>query len=411
MSKLDRSARRRTPWGRTVGVVSVAAAVLAVGMPVAQAQAPGRHGAEVATGWSGIVREPVSIRMEKNWTSKGELTYPRGADRRLPLVVLLHGSGDNDMDQTLPDGAGAIFKPVAQAINREGYAVLRFNKRGVTDVGPVLTDDVAQLNPPEPYEQILRDAASVVRFAATLPRVDPSRIFLLGHSEGTQVASNLAARPAATGIPEPAGVIAMGVVGSNIRELITYQLFGVRLAQLHEEFDVNGDGQLTARESVDGLVGQPAELVPYYRKVLFSGATLNPATDRNRDGRLAIDAEVGPVLRAESGIDNYPNAKDIPPDISAYLVDIDRFNDVTEDLPRFDGPTLLLNGENDVQTPARSALVADAAIARAGRTDHTVITYPGVGHAMNTTSKFTGPYGEPDAAVLADIRRWLADHR
>ncbi|MFC6017712.1 alpha/beta hydrolase family protein [Plantactinospora solaniradicis] len=389
----------------------MAAAVLAVGMPVAQAQAPSRTGAEAATGWSGIVREPVSIGMEKNWTSKGELTYPRGAGKRLPLVVLLHGSGDNDMDQTLPEGAGSIFKPVAQAINRKGYAVLRFNKRGVTDVGPVLTDDVAQLNPPEPYEQILRDAASVVRFAAKLPRIDPSRILLLGHSEGTQVASNLAAKPAAAGIPEPAGVIAMGVVGSNIRELITYQLFGARLAQLHEEFDVNGDGQLTARESVDGLIGQPDELVTYYRKVLFSGATLNPATDRDRDGRLAIDAEVGPVLRTESGIDNYPYAKDIPPDISAYLLDIDRFNDVTEDLPRFGGPTLLLNGENDVQTPARSALIADAAIARAGRTDHTVITYPGVGHAMNVTSKFTGSYGEPDAAVLADLGRWLEEHR
>jgi pimeloyl-ACP methyl ester carboxylesterase len=411
MSTLESTSRRRTSRARAIGVAAIVAAVLGAGVPVAHAQpAAGREDAKVE-GWSGIVREPVSIRMEKGWTSKGELTYPRGSGRRMPLVVLLHGSGDNDMDQTLPGGTGSVFVPVAQAINRERYAVLRFNKRGVTGVGPVLTDDVAQLNPPKPYEQILRDAASVVRFAATLPSVDPSRIVLLGHSEGTQVASNLAANPAAAGIPKPAAVVTMGVVGSNIRELITYQLFGVRLAQLHDEFDVDGDGQLTYRESVDGLIGQPAELVTYYREVLLSGGKLNRRTDRDRDGELAIDAEVGPILRKKSGIDNYPNATDIPPDISAYLVDIDRFNDVSEDLPRFDGPTLLLNGENDVQTPARSARIADAAIAAAGRTDHTVITYPGVGHAMNVTSKFTGSYGEPDAAVLTDIRRWLGDHR
>ncbi|MGN9908728.1 alpha/beta hydrolase family protein [Phytohabitans sp. LJ34] len=385
---------------RVIGVAAAVAALLGVGVPVAQAQTP----AGAASGWAGIVREPVSIRMEKGWTSKGELTYPRGSGGRLPLVVLLHGSGDNDMNETLPEGAGSIFVPVAQAANREGYAVLRFNKRGVTDVGPVLSDDEAQLNPPKPYEQILRDAASVVRFATTLSKVDPARIVLLGHSEGTQVASNLAANPAAAGIPEPAAVVAMGVVGSNIRELITYQLFGRQLAQLHEEFDVDGDGQLTDRESTDGLVGQPDEVVTLYREVLTRGA------DRNRDGRLAIDAEVGPILRKKSGIDNYPNATGIPPDIAAYLVDIDRFSDVSEDLPRFDGPTLLLNGENDVQTPARSALIADAAIAKAGRTDHTVITYPGVGHAMNVTSKFNGAYGEPDAAVLKDIRHWLRDH-
>jgi uncharacterized protein len=411
MSHPKSTSRRLTVRSRNIGVAVVAAALLAAGAPVAHAQTPTGHRDEGAAGWSGIVRQPVSIRMEKGWTSKGELTYPRGSGRRLPLVVLLHGSGDNDMDQTLPDGAGAIFAPVAQAINREGYAVLRFNKRGVTDIGPVLTDDVAQLNPPKPYEQILRDAASVVRFAATLPGVDPARIVLLGHSEGTQVASNLAANPAAAGIPEPAGVIAMGVVGSNIRELITYQLFGRQLAHLREEFDVDGDGQLTYRESADGLIGQPEDVVTYYREVLFSGATLNRKADRDRDGKLAIDAEVGPILRKRSGIDNYPNATDIPPDISAYLVDIDRFNDVSEDLPAFDGPTLLLNGENDVQTPARSALIADAAIAKAGRADHTIITYPGVGHAMNVTAKFTGAYGQPDVAVLNDIRRWLDDHR
>nr|BFE72066.1 hypothetical protein GCM10020092_053670 [Actinoplanes digitatis] len=87
---------------------------------------------------------------------------------------------------------------------------MRFNKRGVTDIGPVESTDPAQLMPKDPYHQIQQDAASVVRFAAKSPRVDPSKIFLLGHSEGTNVAANLAADSNRFGIPKPAGVVEMG---------------------------------------------------------------------------------------------------------------------------------------------------------------------------------------------------------
>ena len=159
----------------------------------------------------------MRIDFGRGWVTKAELTYPSSAKGRLPLVVFLHGSGHNDMNQTLPEGKGATFVPLAQAASREGFATLRFNKRGVTDIGPVESTDPAQLNPKNPYDQIQRDAASVVRFAAGSPRVDPSRIFLLGHSEGTNVAANLAADPGRFGIPKPAGVVEMGVVGKDIR--------------------------------------------------------------------------------------------------------------------------------------------------------------------------------------------------
>jgi pimeloyl-ACP methyl ester carboxylesterase len=414
MSELHVPVRRR--WQRIAGAAAAAAvATLGTwsGVSAAQAEASSQRPSAAERGWAGIVRETVSIEMGNGWTSKGELTYPRGAGRHLPVVVLLHGSGHNDMNETLAEGGdkGSVFVPVTQAINRQGYAVLRFNKRGVLDVGPILTDDPAQLSPPQPYQQILSDAAAVVRFAARSPRVDPSRILLFGHSEGTQVASNLAADPARTGIPKPAGVITMGVVGSEVPELITYQIFGVRLAQLREEFDVNGDGTLTYRESVDGLIGQPENLAGLYREVLLSGATVNRQTDRNGDGKLDIDAEIAPVFRKTTRIDNYPDVEGITPEIRSYLLDIARFNTVTEDLPRYDGPTLLLNGENDIQTPARSAIVADAAIAAAGHKDHTLHLYPGLSHTMSLASKFSGELGEPDPLVLKDLAYWLADRR
>ncbi|MFI7542378.1 alpha/beta fold hydrolase [Actinoplanes sp. NPDC049599] len=398
---------------RNLTVALGAAAVLAVGGGVADAAVP--QGAASAgrqpTGWQGVTREAVQIDFGAGWVTQGELTYPSRAKGRLPVVVLLHGSGHNDMNQTLPEGKGSTFVPLAQAAAREGFATLRFNKRGVTGIGPVESTDPAQLAPERPYDRIQRDVAAAIRFAAAAPRVDPSRIFLLGHSEGTNVAANLAADPKKYGIPKPAGVIEMGVVGLDVKQLLTLQIYGRLLLQLHDEFDVDADGQLTATEAVNGLTGQPEELAEQFRTVLLDGGKLRAGTDTDHDGRVAIDAEAGPVLRESTGIDAYPHVPGLDQPVVDYLTDIARFPTVSEALPRFAGPTLLLNGENDLQTPARAALVADAAVAAAGNKDHKIVIYPGMAHTMNITPKFTPEFGEPDRQVVTEIQRWLRAHR
>ena len=63
--------------------------------------------------------------------------------------------------------------------------------------------------------------------------------------------------------------------------------------------------------------------------------------------------------------------------------DIARHPTVSQALPKFAGPTLLLNGESDIQTPARAAIVADAAVAASGNKDHKLVIYPGMGHTIN----------------------------
>ncbi|WP_250036367.1 alpha/beta hydrolase [Paractinoplanes maris] len=393
----------------TIGLT--AAGVLAAGAGVANAGVTERPAAGQPSGWAGVTREQVRIDFGKGWVTGAELTYPTGSKGRLPLVIFLHGSGHNDMNQTLPEGQGSTFVPLAQAVSRENFATLRFNKRGVTGIGPVETTDPAQLNPKNPYRQIQLDAASVVRFAAKSSRVDPSKIFLLGHSEGTNVAANLAAEPQKFGIPTPAGVVEMGVVGLPIKQLLTLQIFGRLLLQMHDEFDVNADGRLTAAEATDGLVGQPREVADQFRSVLLDGKKVKPSTDTDRDGQIAIDTEAGAVLREVTHIDDYPNLPDLDQPVIDYANDIARFPTVSQALPKFAGPTLLLNGENDLQTPARAALVADAAVAKAGNKDHKIVIYPGMAHTMNITPKFTPVFGQPDKQVIADIQSWLKARR
>jgi pimeloyl-ACP methyl ester carboxylesterase len=241
--------------------------------------------------------------------------------------------------------------------------------------------------------------------------VNPSKIFLLGHSEGTNVAANLAADPKSFGITKPAGVVAMAVLGKPVKQLLTFQVYGRLLLQLHDEFDLDGDGRLTATEASDGLVGQPQPVVDLFRSVLLDGRKVKAGTDKNRDGQIAIDTEAGAVLREITGIDAYPNVPGLGPFLVSYLKDLARFPDVGKALPRFSGPTLLLNGENDLETPARAALAADAAVAAAGNKDHKVVIYPGVAHTMNVSPKFADELGEPDQRVVTEVRGWLEVHR
>jgi uncharacterized protein len=377
----------------------LAAVTLAVGLaPVAGAEAMERPGSGE---WAGIVREPVTIPMEGGWSAKGELTYPKGAKGRLPVVVLLHGSGQNDMDQTLaPDTA--TFKSVAQSVSRAGVAVLRFHKRGVVGVGPQLSDDPAFLDPDKPYELTVRDAAAAVRFAGSSKHVDPAEVFLLGHSEGTQVAGNLAADPRGYGIRTPAGVVAMGVVNGTTREVLYYQAVGRTLGQLHEEFDFDGDGRLTTAEVSNGLIGLPEDAAAQFRAVLV---------DADGNGTVSIDTEVEPVVRAAIGFDRFPHLTGMPERFATYITDIGRFKTPDQELPRYDGPVLLLNGQTDTQTPVRGAIITDAALTTAGNRDHTLITYPGMSHLMNVTPKYRPAFGNPDPAVLRDISAWLSAHR
>ncbi len=401
----------------SIGIVSAALLVPAAAIPAAFAASPSHSAAApaAAAGWEGITRKAVSIDLGKGWTSKGELTYPTGATQPLPVLVLIHGSGHNDMNETLSEDGKSEFVPIAQAAARAGYAVMRFNKRGVVDVGPVLTKDQSQLDPPKPFQQIMKDAATVVRLTAKSPVVDPKRIFLLGHSEGTVVASNLAASPAKYRIAKPAGVITMGLVGLPIKTEVGYQLYGRQMDQFHEEFDNDRNGVLTLAEARGGLVGQQADVATELRTTLFGAKKpekkLNPALDRNHDGKLSIDTEVGPALRKAAKLNQFPNVPGLTPEQVRWSKDIMKYPNVTQALPRFNGPTLLLNGDNDSQTLVRGAYLADAAIAAAGRKDHTLKVYPGVGHTMNQTARFVGGYDEPDPKVLNDIQSWLAKHR
>src|SRR5581483_6610124 len=112
----------------------------------------------------------------------GTLSVPEGKGP-FPAVVLVSGTGQNTRDEDV--WGHKVFVVLADALNRRGFAVLRYDKRGVGgsggDFGTATTADFAS------------DADSAMEWLRSQPKIDARRVGVLGHSEGGIIAPMVAA--------------------------------------------------------------------------------------------------------------------------------------------------------------------------------------------------------------------------
>ncbi len=107
----------------------------------------------------------------------GTLTIPEGAGP-FPAVILFTGSGLQGRDENVM--GFRVFAELADYLTRSGIAVLRCDDRGFgSSVGELdlVTDSVFAC-----------DASLMLDYMLAQPDIDPGRIGILGHSEGSTVA-------------------------------------------------------------------------------------------------------------------------------------------------------------------------------------------------------------------------------
>lgn len=143
----------------------------------------------------------------------GTLTLPRiEKGRKVPCVILVHGSGPNDRDETI--GPNKPFRDLAWLLAQHGIAVIRYDKRtkvyGNNSVpkGCKLDMDTETCD----------DALSAVRLAATLPEIARDSIFVLGHSQGGMMAPRIAQRS-----KDVAGIIILAGLARRFEDAIMQQ--------------------------------------------------------------------------------------------------------------------------------------------------------------------------------------------
>ncbi len=106
----------------------------------------------------------------------GTLTVPKG-DGPFPAVILVHGSGSSDRDEAVM--SVKPFRDLAEGLAERGIAVYRYDKRSYV-YGVEMMNDL-QITP---EDETIDDAVTAVQILAQQERIDPSRIYVLGHSLG-----------------------------------------------------------------------------------------------------------------------------------------------------------------------------------------------------------------------------------
>jgi dienelactone hydrolase len=208
----------------------------------------------------------------KDYPLNAKLTVPKGL-QSFPVLVMLSGSGPNDMDESV--GPNKPFRDLAWGLASRGIAVLRFDKR--TAAYRKLPD--AQVDMLD-YEYI-EDGIAAIDFASNLPGA--SKVFLGGHSEGAMLAPYIATKK--SGI---AGVVCLAGPVTPLQELIVYQYkylsslapdLGPAVGQLEAALKEYNAGVDTKGFDFTGLTskylreldakGNPAKVAASLKKPLF----------------------------------------------------------------------------------------------------------------------------------------------
>lgn len=129
----------------------------------------------------------------------------------VPVVVLVHGSGPNDMDETV--GANRVFLDIAQGLASKGIAVLRYTKR--TRVEPEMGNNVHLTV----QEEAINDALTALKAVRDSVGLDGTRTFILGHSLGGFVGPDIAQQDG-----QLAGLILLGAPTSLSPQTVIDQM-------------------------------------------------------------------------------------------------------------------------------------------------------------------------------------------
>lgn len=148
---------------------------------------------------------------EGEWQLPGTLAMPVG-DGPFPAVVLVHGSGPHDRDETI--GPNKPFRDLAWGLASRGIAVLRYEKRTKehgAKLGPVMSKFTIK-------EETIDDALAAVALLRKTDKVDAKKVFVLGHSLGATCAPRIGQRD-----PAIAGLIAMAGMTRPFEDVLVEQ--------------------------------------------------------------------------------------------------------------------------------------------------------------------------------------------
>lgn len=259
----------------------------------------------------------------------GTITRRSDADGRLPAVFFVSGSGGQDR-QGRANGVDVGTHEILDRLTEEGFLVLRIDDRGVGESkGP--TDGLG-------YTDLVADARACVEHLLGRADVDPTRVCVIGHSEGGLTAPILA-----TEIKEIAAIVLMAPLGRPLPEVI--------LEQNDRALDETGVSGADKEKAL-------AE-VKRWLDLLAGSDPLEPAD---------IPAEFHSILNNRRWLQEHAA------------------RDPVQIIRQVSCPVLLLHGDKDFQVHfERDSGLLAAALEEAGHKDHELKVFEGLDHLFKET--------------------------
>jgi uncharacterized protein len=360
--------------------------------------------------------------------TNAQLTIPAVGNGPFPGVLLIAGSGIRDMNESLDyvridnQTGSKIYPPapffqIAEYLSERGFVVLRYDKRGIGENGTILDSNAwGNLT----FNDLKQDAEKALAVLAQQPEVDPNRITILGHSEGAVIAP----RVVIDNTTKVRNLVLMGAAAQNVYELGYFQNVELKVLYAEKVLDRNHDGLLSVSEAekdpiFGSMVGNVTEL-PMQRNnnttLTTSNGTAtqleqNTKYNTTNDVSISINKELKPLLA-----EGYESISVVTPgekcttNLCPIWIQSHRALEPTLSIignVSSDTSILILNGENDTQTPVQGVFLLQQRLTEVNHPDHTLITYPNLGHAFYPSSQWLTALGPIPEYVLADLYSWL----
>jgi pimeloyl-ACP methyl ester carboxylesterase len=301
------------------------------------------------------------------------LTRPSGT-QAVNAVVLIHGTGPEDRDQT--EDGHQNFAVLADHLARSGVAVLRFDKRGVKRSGGSY----------EAHTQadLLADALAAV--AVLRARADILKVGVIGHSEGGEIA----ARAAGKGKQPIDFLVSLAGPGRELMPVLEYEnVKGMQLA-----------GATPAETAIAARVGRQ------FFGVVKDNADVGARMAALKTLMQGLQKEERDVLAKYR-----PQLPTLAPSLAASPWAYSAMNSHPyADWRAVHVPALVLNGEKDAQMSAADELPAiAAALKEGGNRAAQIETLPGLNHNFqNAGTGAQDEYSQIEETIAPQVLKKIA---
>ena len=355
--------------------------------------------------------------------TNAQLTVPAVGNGPFPGVLLVPGSGAMDMNTTLgivriDNETGTkiyptsrLFFQIAEYLSDRGFVTLRYDKRGV---GENMTIGDSNVWGNMTFNDLRHDAERALNFLIQQPEVDPKRISIIGHSEGTIITP----RVAIDNQGKVKNIVLMGTAAQNlVRDILRFQVIDLPLEYAMKVLDRNDTGSISKEQIAnDPLLSSYLESAVLHTNNTNTKAIINKNQTEKFDtsSQISIEKQIRPAL-----IKYYENETAFNPskcnDIRGCPLWFKSEFDLIPNLSIIGNISkstgiLILNGENDSQTTVQQAFLLQQKLTDINHPDHTLITYPDLGHVFYPSSQWQISLGPIKQYVLRDLYSWLEAH-